>query len=218
MDADQRKRLSSSTRIGRFERRPTGSGGYNQQVLRRLLNLLTALSLLLCVVVVALWVRSRQATDYVQWTDTRHFPGLASSGGRVILSYQFFPHGAGGNEAGWGAGSRDGLYWRPPDPGDFNTWADSRHYFAGFEWSPSAGRAPPNRPFGLRFTTPTTYVVAAPHWFVCAVASALPVWWLMHGRNRHRRSRQGLCARCGYDLRATPGRCPECGEVARPAA
>lgn len=50
------------------------------------------------------------------------------------------------------------------------------------------------------------------------VAFALP--WLLRVADlaaaRRRRRRGNVSAGCGYDLRATPGRCPECGNV--PAA
>jgi hypothetical protein len=48
-----------------------------------------------------------------------------------------------------------------------------------------------------------------------AVTALLPTVWVLVARPR-RAWRHGLCPACGYDLRATPDRCPECGAV--PAA
>lgn len=51
--------------------------------------------------------------------------------------------------------------------------------------------------------------------------SALITWWLLFRLARRRLERRrvaaGLCGRCGYDIRATPQRCPECGQTVTPA-
>lgn len=56
--------------------------------------------------------------------------------------------------------------------------------------------------------------VAMPYWFVAAVLTLLPLQWRLdvaRGRREQRRHGAGQCRACGYDLRATPDRCPECG-------
>ena len=54
-------------------------------------------------------------------------------------------------------------------------------------------------------------IYAIPFWFLLLLTGIGPaLWWFGVYRGRRRRL-AGHCARCGYDLRATPGRCPECG-------
>ena len=52
-------------------------------------------------------------------------------------------------------------------------------------------------------------------WPLLLLGIAPPIW-LLRRRARRRRREAGRCRACGYDLRATPDRCPECGTAPRP--
>jgi hypothetical protein len=46
---------------------------------------------------------------------------------------------------------------------------------------------------------------------VAAMSAALPTLWVTLKLRRWFRSKPGCCIHCGYDLRASKDRCPECG-------
>jgi hypothetical protein len=82
-----------------------------------------------------------------------------------------------------------------------STPPSKRHGFLGFYVS----HLNPKNVIGASFIT-------LPLWFLAALF-ALPGLLFIPKLRRLRRARAGLCLSCGYDLRATPEKCPECGHV-----
>lgn len=80
----------------------------------------------------------------------------------------------------------------------------------GFEWRSLRNyRRRAHEPSSL-----TEITIGVPHWLVAAPFGIAPALWAVRKgreRRRGRRVRRGLCPACGYDLRASSGACPECG-------
>jgi hypothetical protein len=188
---------------------------------RRLLNLLTLLSLLLCVAAVALWVRSHVGEDLIghhSWFVDPSYPenqerrvrcAGATQGVAVVGDVRVWEYGRpaapvpGGSA--WFFNDQYGHQW-PLD--NVVSHAAQSH---GFEW--------------VRWDSPPTpgfsgvagWAVTVPLWAVAALAAFPAVcrsFALARKLRQSSRQRRGHCGRCGYDLRATPGRCPECGTAA----
>jgi hypothetical protein len=100
-------------------------------------------------------------------------------------------------------GSRsDGFFWDRYSPNPKPSLAGWTSLVPGI-WikDPDARPGPPSRAVLVSFWFPVTFFALAPAWWTIATI-------------RRRRRKRGLCPSCGYDLRATPDRCPECGTAA----
>ena len=171
---------------------------------RRLFTLVSALSLLLCISTAVLWVRSYHVADAFTWSRWEASAGYSGTGvlsehGRLLWNDMRLPRK--------GQPPDDlGLSWTREQPRPYLPSASAGPAWerAGFRWSWLQDDV-----IGLRGRAGS-----APHWAAVSLSAVLPASWLVRRCRRARRGRAGLCASCGYDLRATPGRCPECGTAA----
>jgi hypothetical protein len=190
-------------------------------VRRRLLNILTVLSLVLCVAVCVLWVRSYFVADSrghlwvvteVQTFDARQWYVGETCGVLWLRT----------GHMRWMQGSRidaditDELYTlyrqmeeeRHVEPYDYFSSGDQSWVHRRGVSCSLVRPSPPTTGYWLSFSVP--------HWLVAALLAAPSVRWLYAAARRKRAGTGSLCLRCGYDLRATPERCPECGTEPTP--
>ena len=78
------------------------------------------------------------------------------------------------------------------------------HGFNSLHWS----SGPPGGPF---IGGATTFVL--PWWLLSVPTLLLTALAARRSLRRRRWRKHGLCLACGYDLRHSPARCPECGTV-----
>ena len=198
----------------------------------RLLNLLTALSLLLFLAVVVLWVRSHLVYEQVGRITPDHGADiLRSASGRLHFArHSYWDHtftmdGKWRHRVGVQAPTNwpQREYQRPAgEVLGFARYVGTAYTWPGHVHGIPQPLPPKNDP---RWWRDHYRVWVVPHWALAAATGLLPAWWLVKHPPRtwesplaRRRRAKGLCGRCGYDLRATPGRCPECGATAPAAA
>ena len=161
---------------------------------RRLLNLLTLLSLLLCVATVGLWVRNHWVADYILWQQPFDLE-MTTDDGRLRISFApGSPADAPQRREWMSVPGTSGEDWAPPGPTPLGFG-----FFHGERGLPF-----------YRNQSGLFLLAYVQLWFLAALFGSGPAVRAIRVLRR-RRIRPGFCPACGYDLRATPDRCPECG-------
>lgn len=194
--------------------------------MKRLFTILAGASLAIAVAAAVLWVRSYAFGDSFFWQSWTEQPQI------TIWTQDSIVIGRGGvaffriANTNYTVISTDGQTWRqaiqtqfgPSSPAKFIHGTGNPIYpdvqftkddrrFLGFVVGHLL--TDPNRKIGYQ----EVRQIVLPFWFLLPMTLLLPGLWYGLHRRQTRRLAAGKCAACGYDLRATPERCPECGAV-----
>lgn len=174
-----------------------------------------AISFVFCCALLILWLRSYWGSDFIcrrtfdsadSFSVTHRDHMLSFSHGEIRFSRGtdtlfvggMAPPGkaVGAVDWSWGRLGVGHMGWESPAPRTFLIRLGFASWDDGMETSFSSD--------GRRY-------FSAPIWLGVLLFLILPGVWVMKRMRARRQVLAGKCAGCGYDLRATPVRCPECG-------
>jgi len=178
---------------------------------RRLFNLLAGVSLLMCVAMIGLWVSSRRAQYDAYWSPVQ-------DSGTTIKSYDFTIHSTRGRVGFYFSSGvvpanrmlifRSNMANAPRFfcrtlPFDEVLVYSAPNFYLWDRFGIGVTRIPPIGAWGFELSD----------WILVAAFALITCWAWRKNVILRRRERIGFCPTCGYDLRATPERCPECGST-----
>ena len=190
----------------------------------RMLEAVVVALIVMCVATAAVWAWSWFRVDTLMYHSHRSGPDqwvgwtatVTTGGGRVMLDVQVFRIDA-SHAASIKAEIASRYAWRPRGVTTYSNPVDERIPYwiespspwnrLGFEWFDDHGRTLGK----LRDIHYRGISVMFPHWSAIGVLGTMVGLWIVSRWRWSRRAKKGHCVACGYDLRATPGRCPECG-------
>ena len=205
----------------------------SSRMLSRLFRALVVVSLVLCIALVVIWMRSYRQFDEIRIVaqKKRLWQFSSGSGFCEVVSFAKWPYNETfswrtrkgsiaptGLPVGWlgsdkecwteGSGSFIGVY----------SWGRLRVRYRPDGVPPEIGKPDEAWTEPFIYSEPANYFIyIVPYWVVVSSLIIPPFAWLVSIMIRRkivaRRLVRGLCLRCGYDLRCSEGRCPECGHL-----
>lgn len=178
---------------------------------RRVFTCLSAMSLILCLALVGLYVLNYWKSGWVKCTLPPRQYCLASHPGRISFGMykEVVPPSptAGGSLVPLTKQRRFKTWYQSvPSTDDIHGYylpeGVTMHKSLGFVFIDHLPPAPNG-----------DWTIMIPHPYLIVAAAILPTWWLLSSCRTWRRRHAGdvPCPKCGYDLRANRDQCPECG-------